>query len=139
MNKGGGPLIVVAACLFRQGSVLCCQRRPTDRHPGKWEFPGGKVEPGEDPRTALERELQEELATTAQVHREITRYQHTYPGRKPIELIFFWVTDFHPEPQNLQFASMQWVPLVQLPALDFLDGDVDFVRRMARGDFPQPG
>ena len=84
-----GAMNVVAALIERDGMVLICQRKAGQRHAGKWEFPGGKVEPDEDFTTALERELFEELAIKATVGDEVARYQYTYPGRSPIQLIFY--------------------------------------------------
>ena len=77
-------LEVVAAILEREGRILVCQRTAQQSHPLKWEFPGGKVEPGELPAQALERELEEELGITAARSEEITRYEFTYPGKNPI-------------------------------------------------------
>ena len=56
---------VVAAVIERDGQILIGQRKARGRHGLKWEFPGGKVEPGEEPRAALARELREELAIEA--------------------------------------------------------------------------
>ena len=70
---------------------MICRRRNDQDHPGKWEFPGGKVEDGETPRRALSRELHEELGIQVEPGREITRYRYQYPGRKEIELLFFRV------------------------------------------------
>ncbi len=67
-------MMVVAGVIVRNGLYLIGQRKNGDRHPLKWEFPGGKVERGETPREALARELQEELGIAAVIGREIARY-----------------------------------------------------------------
>jgi len=122
-------LQVVAAIVEREGRILICRRRPEQSHPLKWEFPGGKVEPGETPAQALQRELVEELDLHATAAAEITRYQYTYPGKDPILLIFLRVREFVGEPRNLIFHEMRWEPPQHLPAFDFLEGDRDFIRR----------
>jgi 8-oxo-dGTP diphosphatase len=124
-----GMLQVVAAILEREGRVLICRRRPEQSHPLKWEFPGGKVEAGETPAQALERELAEELDIRTLASEEITRYEYTYPGKDPILLIFLRVGDFRGEPRNLIFHEMRWEPAAGLPAIDFLEGDLDFIRQ----------
>jgi 8-oxo-dGTP diphosphatase len=121
---------VVAAILERDGKILICQRRPRDPHPLKWEFPGGKLEPGETPAEALRRELEEELGIDARIDAEITRYQYCYPGRQPILLIFYRVIAFSGEPRNLVFERMVWDTPARLRQYDFLEGDVDFVRTL---------
>jgi 8-oxo-dGTP diphosphatase len=120
---------VAAAVIEREGRVLVGQRRPGGNHPLKWEFPGGKVEANETPEAAVVRELTEELGIRASIQEEITRYEYQYPGRSRILLIFYRVVDFEGEPQNLDFAQLNWVLPEQLRELDFLEGDVDFVRR----------
>lgn len=129
--------IVVAAVMERDGLILACQRKKGDRHELKWEFPGGKVEQGEDPSTALKRELWEELGIDATVGVEIARYQFAYPGKAPIELIFFEVTEYRGEIENRIFAQIRWCEARELPSLDFLEGDIDFVRRLARRKSPR--
>jgi 8-oxo-dGTP diphosphatase len=124
---------VVAAVIQRDGRILAGQRKPGGNHPLKWEFPGGKVEAGETPEAALGRELTEELGIHAKIHSEITRYEYQYSGRPRILLIFYRVVDFEGEPQNLDFEQLQWVLPKQLRDLDFLEGDVDFVRRYFTG------
>jgi 8-oxo-dGTP diphosphatase len=104
------------------------QRKPGGQHPLKWEFPGGKVEAGEKPEAALVRELSEELGVRARIDGEITHYEFQYPGRSRILLIFYRVVDFEGEPQNLDFEQLQWVEREELGDLDFLEGDLDFVR-----------
>jgi 8-oxo-dGTP diphosphatase len=129
------PSLVVAAVVERGGLILICQRRADDTHPFKWEFPGGKVERGEEPRRAIERELHEELGIAATAGPEIVRYEHRYPKRPPILLIFYRVAEFTGEPVNQVFEQIRWEPPHRLPSYDFLDGDTDFVRRLARGEF----
>jgi 8-oxo-dGTP diphosphatase len=123
---------VVAAVIERDGRVLICQRKG-GRHALKWEFPGGKVEPGETPKAALARELREELAIEARIGDEIHRHQVRYGNGPLIHLMFFRVTDFSGEPANLQFASMVWEERRKLPEYDFLEGDTEFVRTLAAG------
>ncbi|HEY3836548.1 MAG TPA: (deoxy)nucleoside triphosphate pyrophosphohydrolase [Bryobacteraceae bacterium] len=122
---------VVAAVIERQGHILICQRKKGQAHELKWEFPGGKLESGEDPAGALRRELREELDIEAAIDAEITRYEFAYPGRAQILLIFFRVTRFEGEPRNRVFERMEWEPPERLPDYDFLEGDVDFVKTLA--------
>ena len=122
---------VVAAVIERNGQILIGQRKPRGRHGLKWEFPGGKVEPGEEPRAALARELREELGIEAQIGEEIERYDFSYDTQPTTHLIFFRVTEFVGEPENLDFAQIAWAERQRLPEYDFLEGDVAFVRRLA--------
>src|SRR5512133_502339 len=96
-------LKVAAAVIEQNGMILVGQRRKFDSHPFKWEFPGGKVERGETPADALQRELTEELGIQASIGPEIVRYEHRYPRRTSILLIFYWVREFTGEPKNLAF------------------------------------
>ena len=129
------PLLVSAGIIHRDGRVLVGQRRRGDRHPLKWEFPGGKVEHGESPQQALARELLEELQIRATIGTELARYEHDYPTGSRVHLLFFVVTEFSGEPTARVFEQISWADVHSLPKLDFLDGDLDFVRRLARGDF----
>ena len=126
-------MVVVAAVIEKNGRILIGQRNRHDRHPLKWEFPGGKVEHGESPRSALARELSEELGISATIGPEITRYTYRYPGRPVFELIFFHVDDFDGEPRNRVFEQIEWAWRKDLATYDFLDGDVEFIRTLARG------
>jgi len=125
--------LVVAGLLFRDGRVLIGQRQASDRHGLKWEFPGGKVEPRETPKEALRRELREELSIDAEIGSEIARYEHRTPGRAPLLLIFLRVASFTGEPKAAAFEEVRWEDIARLPEYDFLDGDRDFIRRLARG------
>lgn len=129
------PLLVSAGIIYRDGQVLVGQRRKFDRHSLKWEFPGGKVEYGESPQDALVRELKEELQIEAVAGCEIARYEHDYPSGSRVHLLFFAVREFTGEPMGRVFEQIRWTALEDLTKLDFVEGDLDFVRRLARGDF----
>ena len=122
---------VVAAIFERDGRILICRRTARQSHALKWEFPGGKVEPGESPEQALARELEEELGVTGAAGEEINRYQFAYPGKNPILLIFFRVTEFTGEPRNLIFHEMRWEPRGNLADFDFVEGDREFLSSFA--------
>jgi 8-oxo-dGTP diphosphatase len=124
--------MVVAAVIRQAGKILICQRRRDSRHPLKWEFPGGKVESGEDPKAALERELIEELGIHAVIGPEMVRYEYQYPRRSPILLIFYRVDQFQGVSRNEVFEQIRWETPQRLLDYDFLDGDIDFIRRLAR-------
>ncbi|MBS1835943.1 MAG: (deoxy)nucleoside triphosphate pyrophosphohydrolase [Acidobacteria bacterium] len=125
--------IVVAGVIEApDGRILACQRKKGHRHELKWEFPGGKLEAGENPAEALRRELSEELGIDAEIGKEMARYEFSYQGKPPIELIFFSVHEFRGEIRNQVFEQMRWCEPKQLVTLDFLEGDIDFVRRLPR-------
>lgn len=125
---------VVAALIEKGGRILICRRRSDQDHAGKWEFPGGKLEQGEEPQEALVRELREELAIEAIPGDEVTRYEYGYPGQKAIRLIFYRVAEFSGEPEYSRFAETAWATPAGLPQFDFLEGDVEFVRKLADGE-----
>ena len=127
-------VMVVAGVIERQGRVLICQRRKKGRHGLKWEFPGGKVEPGETTRAALERELLEELGVKAKIGPEIVRYEYRYRNSRPILLIFYRVASYEGALSNRVFEQICWEQAGKLSGYDFLDGDEDFIRRLARGE-----
>lgn len=121
---------VVAAVLQRDGRVLICQRK-TGRHALKWEFPGGKIEPGESPRDALQRELEEELHIDARIGDELHRQTVRYGSGPEIHLLFYRVTDFTGEPVNTEFEQIAWERRENLAHYDFLEGDLEFIRKLA--------
>jgi 8-oxo-dGTP diphosphatase len=122
---------VAAGVAERDGRVFVCRRAFNTRHPGKWEFPGGKLEPGETPDAALRRELREELAVEIAVGSEIWVTEHRYGGLEPVELRFFSVS-FAEEPRDERhFEEVRWQPLDRLRELDFLDADLELVAALA--------
>ena len=129
---------VVAALLFQQGRLLICQRSANGTFAGKWEFPGGKIEPGEDPKTALRRELQEELGIIAQVGKEIWRVEHQYSGHAPILLLFFAITACRGTIENRVFQQVYWATPEELLHYDFLAADLPLVQKLIAKEIPIP-
>ena len=125
---------MVAALILRDDEILCCQRTEHQALPLKWEFPGGKIEPGETPPQALRRELEEELGIVAHIGSEITQVRHTYLNGNSVNLRFYTVDRYENELQNRIFREVRWVKRADLPALDFLDADKDLVHRLATGE-----
>ncbi len=123
---------VVAAVIERDGKILIGQRKRGGRHPLKWDFPGGKVEPNEDPRAALARELREELGVQARLGEMLDSYDVRYGDGPLTELQFYRVTDFTGEPQNLDFEQIVWEKPERLGEYDFLEGDLRFIAKVAR-------
>jgi 8-oxo-dGTP diphosphatase len=121
---------VAAGVLVRDGKVLVC-RRPLEAaaHPGRWEFPGGKLEDGETFEQALVRELREELDVEASVGPELGRVVHRYAERDSVDLRFFAV-GAEAEPRAEGFAEIRWQPLGRLGELDFLEADRELVAEL---------
>lgn len=122
--------IVVAGVVERDGKVLACRRRADQPHALKWEFPGGKLEPGESAAQALIRELREELGIECEPGRELLRYEFAYPQKDPILLIFLEVVAWKGEIENRIFESVLWVTRDALATYDFLEGDVRLLNRL---------
>jgi 8-oxo-dGTP diphosphatase len=113
--------------------VFVCQRRPDQAMALKWEFPGGKIEPGETASQALVRELSEELGVHAATGPLVIRVRHRYRNGGAVDIQFFAVRAISGTLTNKIFHDMRWVPLANLPALDFLAADVALVRDLAAG------
>ena len=124
---------VVAALIIQKGKILVCQRTRHQTMPLKWEFPGGKIETGEQPRDALRRELEEELGIDARIGEEVARIQHKYKNGGAVELRFYAVHEFKGELENRIFRDMQWTDRKKLPSFDFLDADLQLVKDLAAG------
>ena len=124
---------VVAALIEKDGRLLVCQRTRHQTMPLKWEFPGGKIEEGEQPRDALRRELEEELGILATIGDELARIQHEYPNGGIVELRFYIVRQYEREIENRIFRDLQWAAPKDLPKFDFLEADLTLVKDLAAG------
>ncbi len=132
-------LKVVAALIESDGRVLVCQRHRGDRFALLWEFPGGKVEPGEELTAALARELTEELGVQAPVGPEVYRTSFQYREMNNSTEIVFFAASARPEQvQNLAFERIEWRAPQSLGELDFLPADRDLVGQLASGSLRIP-
>jgi 8-oxo-dGTP diphosphatase len=128
------PLRLVAAALILRGDeVLICQRKAGSPLGLKWEFPGGKIEAGESPEQALQRELDEELGIQASIGSRVAHLRHNYRSGGAVDLQFFAVHSFEGELVNHIFEDIRWSPLRDLPGYDFLAADRELVRDLAAG------
>ena len=122
---------VVAGALFdASGRVLIAQRPPGKHMAGGWEFPGGKVEQGEEPFAALKRELHEELGIDVHEAAPLIAYEHQYPHRRV--LLDLWVvTRYCGEPQPLDAPALQWVAVDELESAGLLEADRPMIGALA--------
>jgi len=117
---------VVAGILWRDGRYLGVRRPEGKAHAGLWEFPGGKVEPGEEPAAALVRELAEELDIQAGKVEFWREKIHEYPSLT-VRLYFFHIRDFKGVPRPLEGQGLRWLTPAEAAALPFLEADRDIV------------
>jgi 8-oxo-dGTP diphosphatase len=125
---------VVAAVIVREQRVLICQRTAEQAFALQWEFPGGKVEAGEELPAALVRELREELGITPVVEQEIATVHHRYAEGLAVELHFFLVRDFTGTIENKIFREVRWQERDALDAEGFLEADREVVRMIRSGN-----
>jgi 8-oxo-dGTP diphosphatase len=121
-----GELVVVAAVTWRDGRFLAVERPEGKAHAGWWEFPGGKVEPGESLEAALVRELREELSFTATRVRFWREKRFVYP-QGPVRLHFFHVLDFEGEVAPLEGQRLAWFTPGEADVSIFLPANADIV------------
>ncbi len=124
--------LVVAGLMARDGRVLITQRTAEQKQPAlalKWEFPGGKVEPGESPAAALVRELREEIGVTVEVGRVWEVLFHAYPAFDLVMLVYA-ATIVDGEPCSLEVNDTAWVPVAELGSWDILAADRPLVERL---------
>jgi len=125
-------LLVVAAALYDSGGRVLIAERPAGKHlAGRWEFPGGKVAPGESEAAALARELLEELGVEVIASRPFMRLAHSYEDRD-VELSMWIVESFRGEPRSLDNQRLKWVRPERLVAEDILEADQPFVAALVR-------
>lgn len=117
---------VVGAAILRSGKVLCAQRGHAGALPGMWEFPGGKVEQGETPRQALEREISEELGCRVLVGDVVTTTTHEYDFGI-VTLTTFYAELLEGEPTLTEHASVVWLEPGALASLEWAPADIPAV------------
>ncbi len=115
---------VVAAVIERDRTVLVTRRHDDAERGGLWEFPGGKVEPGEGEPDALCREIREELGCDVSVGALLARHRHRYPDLE-VELAFYrCVLAGTGEPAPIGVAALAWAALGTLATYDFCEADL---------------
>jgi len=115
--------VVAAVLVDRLGQVLIAQRPPGKWQAGRWEFPGGKLEPGEDEAAAVRRELAEELGVRVEAAERLTEITHAYPDRRVA--IGLWLVLRHEgEPCGLDGQALRWVSPASLETCDLLEADL---------------
>jgi 8-oxo-dGTP diphosphatase len=125
---------VVAAVVRRGGEILISRRLDDAERGGQWEFPGGKVEPGEGEPEALRREIAEELGCGVEVGQLILRHRHRYPDLE-VELAFYAcrLAD-GAVPRAIGVAALEWAPAGALDRYDFCEADVPVLGLIAADD-----
>ncbi|QGQ95814.1 (deoxy)nucleoside triphosphate pyrophosphohydrolase [Paenibacillus psychroresistens] len=119
--------VVAAVILNEQNEVLCALRSVTMSLPGLWEFPGGKIEQGEDPHTALIREVKEELRCVIEVGEKITETVHEYPAIK-VRLISYFAKVISGIPQVTEHESLVYQKKNELLLLEWAPADIPTVQ-----------
>lgn len=123
--------VVAAALIGEDRRVLIAQRPPGKHMAGRWEFPGGKLAPGESEAEALGRELREELGIEMLAGRALMRLTHHYDDRT-VELSLWCVERFRGEPCALEGQTLKWVEPQALSGEDILEADRPFVTALVQ-------
>lgn len=123
---------VVGAVIVRAGKVLCAQRGLASALGGKWEFPGGKVEPGEEPRDALKRELVEELGCAVVVGELVTTTTYEYEFAT-VTLTTFICALESGEPKLTEHEAIVWLAPDELDTLEWAPADLPAVELLVHG------
>ena len=125
-------MIPVVAALIVRGGRLLIARRPEGRHmAGRWEFPGGKLEKGESPEDAVEREIREELGLDVRAGRIYQAIAYSYP-EKDVLLLFYAAAVVSGEPRPIEEAEIRWVTVAELGGYAFAPVDEMLVQRLKR-------
>jgi 8-oxo-dGTP diphosphatase len=120
-------ITVVAGILIHQQTILLCQRRQKGGYGLKWEFPGGKTEPGESHEQSLSRELREELSVVPVISHQFHRRQNRYDDGGEFDVIYYIIPSFSGTPVNHVFESIAWVAPADLGRYDLLEGNSEVV------------
>lgn len=124
--------IVVAAAVVHRGGKILITRRPAGKHlAGLWEFPGGKVSPGESPPEALRREIREELGAEVMVGAPLETVDWQYPDRR-VRLLFFGCA-IEGEPRALEGQELAWVSPGELSGYEFPPADARLIELLKLG------
>jgi 8-oxo-dGTP diphosphatase len=129
--RGPDPVKVTAGIIEQEGLVLIARRKPGKHMGGKWEFPGGKIEPGETPEQSLERELEEELALRVEVGPFLCRTFYEGDGIS-LELLVYRINGVTGVPELRDHQEIRWVKPEELSSFDLADSDRSVVEQLFR-------
>lgn len=124
--------VVGAVIANERGEILCAQRSARMSQPGLWEFPGGKIEPGESPPESLQREIREELGCEIEVGDLVADITHGYPA-VTVRLITYHARLTGGSPTPAEHAQLLWLPVSELDRLDWAPADIPTVERLRQG------
>ena len=131
------PVRVAAALILREGRFLICRRPMHKARGGLWEFPGGKLEPGESAEQALIRECREELGIEVVPGPVYMRLTHEYPDLT-VELILLQVDEFAGTPQLLDHSELRWIGAGETEGFAFCPADREILAKLGREGLPAP-
>jgi 8-oxo-dGTP diphosphatase len=126
--------IVAAGVVVEAGRVLLSRRKKGTHLAGRWEFPGGKAEPGEDPRAALRRELEEELGIFTRVGEIVDVTFHRYDDADKAVLLLFFLAEREPgspAPRAIDVAEVKWASEADLDPALFPPADVAILAKVS--------
>ncbi len=127
------PVLVVAGLIPEDQKILIAQRPEGSWMEGFWEFPGGKVHAGEDPRAALQRELLEEIGVVCRVGEIEEVIHHSYPD-KTVLLLFYWCQILEGDPKAMEGQALKWVSIEELEGQSILPADMPLIQKLSKRD-----
>ncbi len=125
------PMEVAVAIIEKEGKFLITQRKPGDSFGGLWEFPGGKVEPGESMEMALTREIEEEVGLRVEVGARRMVIRHQYSARA-VRLHCFDCRVLDGEPRAIECAEWKWVDPSELGSFEFLPASRPLIEHLVK-------
>lgn len=127
-------IYVVGAVIVEDEKILCAQRGPIKALPLKWEFPGGKIEDGESPQEALQREISEEMHCKVQIGEQIdyTAYEYDFGI---VHLKTFYCKLIEGTPVLTEHVSIKWLHPNELASLDWAPADIPTIEKLSEGSF----
>ncbi|MBP2653653.1 MAG: mutator MutT protein [Firmicutes bacterium] len=122
-------LKVTAAIIMKHGKVFIAQKGPLDKRANQWEFPGGKIDPGETPEECLIRELQEEFEIGIKVDRFFTENLYTHSNGKILVMAYFcsWISGKINPTEHVEY---HWVFPYELDKYDFVTSDLPIANKL---------
>lgn len=124
-------LHVTAAIIQRDGKILAARRKPGSHMAGFWEFPGGKIEPGESPEECLRRELKEELSIDVAIGSFFDESCYDY-GSKQVRLLCYYVEYLRGTFSLSDHDEIKWLPVGQLLKLNWAPADIPVVKKLVK-------